>query len=218
MMKPFAKALVAAGLMTASVTASAGLSANIGAMSDYWFRGLDQTGAGNGASMMAGLDYDQSGFYIGTWAADVSNGLEYDLYAGYEGEVEGIGYGVGVTGYFYTEESFIDGSYEELNLSLSYGPVSVSHNIGTFKDDTAGPDVDYSFTSLTGEYAGGYLTYAVYGDEVDGDYFEVGYGLTYEGLDFGVAAIFPDEDTSAANNWVSSSNTVTLTIGKSFDL
>ena len=218
MMIPYAKALVAAGLMAASVSATAGVSANIGAMSDYWFRGLDQTGAGKGASMMAGVDYEHdSGFYAGTWAADVSDGLEYDLYAGCQGEMGMLGYGVGVTGYYYTEDSFTDGSYEEVNLSASYGPVSISHNIGVFNDDGSGPDVDYTFTSLTGEYEGAYLTYGVYGDEVDGDYLEVGYGLTYEGLDFGVAAIFPDEDTSATNNWVSSSDTVTLTISKTFD-
>lgn len=214
MMKPMVKALIASGLMAASVSATAGLSANIGAMSDYWFRGLDQSGSGQGASMMGGVDYEHdSGVYVGTWLATLPNDVEYDIYAGYANEVSGLGYSVGVTGYYYDEADF---DYEEINLGLSYGPVSLGYNVGV-NDDGAGNEVDYTFTSLTAEYEGAYVTYGVYGDEVDGEYFELGYGLTYEGLDFNVAAILPDDDASATNNWVSSSNTVTLSISKGFD-
>lgn len=215
MMKPMAKAIIAAGLMTASITATAGLSANIGAMSDYWFRGLDQTGSGGGASMMGGLDYEhESGVYVGTWLATLpgaGDNVEYDVYAGYAGEVEGFGYSAGVTGYYYDET---DLSYEELNLGLSYGPVSVGYNVGTSEADD-GTETDYTFASLTGEYQGAYLTYGVYGDEADGDYFELGYGTTYEGLDFAVAAIFGDDE---GTGWVTEGNTVTLSISKGFDL
>ena len=41
MMKSTTKTLIAAGLLSASVMAEAGLSANIGAMSEYYFRGVD---------------------------------------------------------------------------------------------------------------------------------------------------------------------------------
>lgn len=212
MMKPMVKALVAAGLMAASVSASAGLSANIGATSDYWFRGFDQSGSAGGASISGGLDYEaESGVYVGTWLASLPNDVEYDLYAGYAGEVEGFGYSIGVTGYYYDE---FDGDFEEVNLGLSYGPVSLSYNIGTF-DDGAGTEVDYTFATLTGEYEGAYATYGVYGDEADGDYFEVGYGLTYEGIDFSVAAIFADDE---GTGFVTEGNTVTVSFGKSFDL
>jgi uncharacterized protein (TIGR02001 family) len=217
MMKSTTKTLIAAGLLSASVMAEAGLSANVGAMSDYYFRGLDQTN--NGASMMGGLDYEhESGLYAGTWIASVTDGVEYDIYGGYAGAVGDFGYSVGYTGYFYSDDDWVDGNYQEVNLSVSYGPVTLAHNIGEYDDGTvANNDVDYTFTSLTGEYEGAYLTYGAYGDEVDGDYFEVGYGTTYEGIDLGVAAIFPDMDTTAANSWISDNDTITFSISKSFD-
>ncbi len=212
MMKKMTKTWVCAALLSTSAMAQAGLSANIGGMSDYWFRGLDQTT--NNASIMGGLDYEHdSGLYVGTWLASLPSDLEYDLYAGYSGEMGDFSYSAGLIGYFYQD---YDGVYKELNLSVSYGPVTLAHNIGKL-DDPAG-DVDYTFTSLTAEYEGAYVTYGQYGDEVDGSYAEVGYGLTFEGIDFSVAAIFPDEDISATNNWVSSSNELLFTFSKSFDL
>ncbi|MGH1461436.1 MAG: TorF family putative porin [Neptuniibacter sp.] len=212
MIKPMTKALIAAGLLSASVVAQAGLSANLGAMSDYWFRGFDQAGADGGASISGGLDYEhESGVYVGTWLASLPGDVEYDLYAGYAGSAGDLGYSIGFTGFYYDE---FDGDFEEINLGLSYGPISLSHNIGEF-DDGAGFKEDYTFTSITGEYEGAYLTYGAYGDEADGDYFELGYGLTYEGLDMAVAYITGDDEGSA---WVTDSNTITFTFGKSFDL
>ena len=73
--------LVSFGLVPAA--AMADLSANVGMVSDYIFRGVYQ----EDTSASAGLDYeDESGFYIGTWGADVGDGLETDLYFGYAGE------------------------------------------------------------------------------------------------------------------------------------
>lgn len=213
-MKKFTKILVASALLSASAVSVAGVSANVGAMSDYWFRGLDQSGDGGNASMMGGVDYEHDmGFYAGTWLASLPSDLEYDLYAGYNGSIEDFSYGVGVIAYLYDE---YEGDYLEYNLSAGYGPVSVSYNIGTL-DEPGVADVDYTFVSITGEYEGAYLTYGVYGDDVDGSYFEAGYGMTYDGLDMSVAAIFPDDDNSA-DAWVSDTDKLTFTISKSFDL
>ena len=208
MMKPMTKALIAAGLLSASVVAQAGLSANIGAMSDYYYRGLDQT---TGGSMMGGVDYEHdNGLYVGLWTAQMADGeFEYDIYGGYAGEVESVSYSVGYTGYFYND---YNGDYQELNLSVGYGPVTLAHNIGTNNDDAG--DTDYTFTSLTGEYEGAYLTYGTYGDDVDGDYFELGYGVTYEGLDLSVAYIDGDDE---GDSWVSDGETITFAISKTFD-
>ncbi|SEQ61967.1 conserved hypothetical protein [Amphritea atlantica] len=213
-MNKFTKTLIASALLSVSATSFAGVSANVGAMSDYWFRGLDQSGDGGNASMMGGLDYESDmGFYAGTWLASLPSDLEYDLYGGYNGSYKDFSYGVGVIAYLYDK---YDGDYFEYNLSAGYGPISVSYNIGTL-DESGAPDVDYTFASITGEYEGAYLTYGVYGDDVDGSYFEAGYGMTYEGLDMSVAAIFPDDDNSA-NAWVSDTDKLTFTISKSFDL
>ncbi|MEH6627663.1 MAG: TorF family putative porin [Motiliproteus sp.] len=208
-MKKFTKTLIAAGLISASVSAHADLSANLGGMTDYWFRGLDQATASG--SIMGGLDYEhESGFYAGTWLASLTDDYEYDLYAGYNGSVNDFTYGVGVTGYYYDD---FDGDFEELNLSAGYGPVSLAYAIGEY--DEAGTKKDYTFLSVTAEYEGAYVTYGDYGDELSGDYFEVGYGMTYQDIDLSVAAIFPDDDSSAGN-FVDDSNRVLFTFSKAF--
>ncbi|HCH68932.1 MAG TPA: hypothetical protein DE042_00260, partial [Colwellia sp.] len=80
---------------SASATDIEGLSANVGVVSQYIFRGVVQTDT---ASASAGVDYENSGFYVGTWAADVQDGLEIDVYGGYGNELDnGLGYSVGFT-------------------------------------------------------------------------------------------------------------------------
>lgn len=207
MMKSTTKSILAAGLLSVSVISEAGLSANIGAMSDYYFRGTDQ--GVNGASMMGGLDYEaDNGLSVGTWAASLNNGeMEIDVYGGYSGEVEDFSYYLGYTGFFYTEDGATE--FHEINFNLGYGPVTFEYTVGTEDRDT-GVEQDYTFVALTGEYEGAYLTYGSFGDDYDGDYWEVGYGATYEGLDLGVAYIDPDST-------IGSEETVTFYISKTFD-
>lgn len=88
------KLLAAAAFLGAvtAVPASAQFSANIGAVTDYRFRGISQT-LGKPA-LQGGLDYaHSSGLYIGTWLSTVSKdsyangkGLEVDVYAGWKNE------------------------------------------------------------------------------------------------------------------------------------
>ena len=65
---------------------AAELSANIGYNSQYIFRGIPQ----KNSSAFGGLDLGAGGFYLGTWAADVGEGLEIDYYGGYGFEVGDI--------------------------------------------------------------------------------------------------------------------------------
>ena len=76
--------LVYAALLM-SGTASAEWSGNIGWASEYHYRGILQ----KNSSASGGVDYETNGFYVGTWAADVGDGLEVDGYAGYGGEFSG---------------------------------------------------------------------------------------------------------------------------------
>lgn len=202
------KALSAALLLVTSSQAVAGLSLNVGAMNDYYFRGVDQ--GVKTASLMGGADYAaDNGLYVGVWAAQLNDGeLEYDLYTGYEGEVGFLSYGVGYTGYFYTESGATE--FHELNLTAGYGPLSVEYSVGT-EDKDSGAEQDYDFLALTAEYQGFYLTYGDFGKDYDGDeYLEAGYGFSYEGLDFNLAAVKP-------NNNANSSNQVLFSISKTFD-
>ena len=66
---------LSAALLSTSVMAE--WSANVGMVSDYHFRGIQQT---QSASASAGVDYEKGGFYAGSWAAEVEDGLEVDFY------------------------------------------------------------------------------------------------------------------------------------------
>lgn len=65
----------------------------------------------------------------------VGQGLEVDLYGGYDGTVGDFRYGIGATGYFYTDN--FDDTYKEINLSAGYDIFSVSGAIGRY-DNFAG--------------------------------------------------------------------------------
>ena len=70
---------LALALFAVSVPALAvDLSANIGFNSNYVFRGIPQ----EKSSAFGGLDLEAGGFYLGTWAADVGDGAEIDVYGG----------------------------------------------------------------------------------------------------------------------------------------
>ncbi|MCB1773551.1 MAG: TorF family putative porin [Gammaproteobacteria bacterium] len=109
---------VAVGAAMLAGSATAEFSANIGATSDYLWRG--QTQSGHDAAISGGIDYaHDSGFYAGTWASSLGGGsAEVDLYAGFGGEMGSIGYDVGIIGYFYPSVS--DADFVEVYGSLSY--------------------------------------------------------------------------------------------------
>ncbi|MDA0978868.1 MAG: TorF family putative porin [Proteobacteria bacterium] len=209
-----AGALIAgSALVSTSAYAEGEVSYNIGFASEYYFRGIKQ----KDSSASLGADYTNGGFYIGTWAADVGDGLEVDGYFGYGIETEsGFSASLGFTGYYYTGE--FDDTYEEVNLNLGYGMVGFEYSKGEW--DGFGADADYDFMALTisGE-SGFYGTYGTFGDDFDGDYIEIGYGTTIADLDIGIAAIFSDEDLSDELDSKGSpdrSEAVVFSIGKSF--
>ena len=108
--------LVASVLPFLTMDIQADVSANIGFESEYIFRGIAQ----EKSSASAGLDYSSNGFYVGTWAAQVTDGLEVDGFFGYSGfsENEDFSYNLGFTGYYYTDD--FDDTYEEFNLGFAY--------------------------------------------------------------------------------------------------
>ena len=215
-MNKMTKSVIAAAILAATSSAAmAGASANIGMVSDYHFRGIDQ---GTGATASAGLDYDTKGFYVGTWVADVQIGMEYDLYAGYAGEASGVSYDVGYYTYRYTNDAF-DDNYGEIALSVGYGPISASYAKGSW--DGYGTKQDYTFASITGEYKGMYATYGTHGEDFDGSYIELGYGTEIGGFDTGVALISADDTLQPTLN--NSGDTVgdmsvVFSVSKGFDL
>lgn len=122
-------ALSLAGSMAVTSIAQAELpwsfSANIGAVSNYMWRGMTQSS--DQAAVQGGLDVaHDSGFYAGTWASNVDWGgsdpnYELDLYAGYDFTLpdENASLGLNTAYYAYPDaEDNVD--FWEIGLSGGY--------------------------------------------------------------------------------------------------
>ncbi len=217
MKKLLASSIVAATAFAGvSAPAMADLSANVGYASEYYYRGILQ----KESSASAGIDFEHSGFYVGTWAADVGDGLEYDIYGGYGMEFGDFSVSAGVTGYYYTGE--FDDTYEEVNLSAGWKFISVGYSVGEW--DGFGESEDYDFIEVTVEHNGFYGTYGEFGDDFDGDYIELGYGTEVGGFDLGIAAIFSSDelsdqtDNGEDDGDATESEALIFSISKTFDL
>ena len=143
-----AAALAALGAGMPSVS-FADVAFNVGAVSDYRYRGISQTRLK--PALQGGVDYTQGGLYLGAWAStikwvkdtgrilavDTGNAdLELDLYGGYKGElVKDIGYDVGVLAYVYpgnklgsTSPAFRNADTTEIYGALTYGPATLKYS------------------------------------------------------------------------------------------
>lgn len=123
-------ALAAAGLLVMGAAASRialaegphSVSANIGAVSNYMWRGQSQTD--NGPAIQGGLDYaHESGFSAGTWVSNVDFGddtnYELDLYAGFGGSInDDLSYELNLIYYAYPDGRDLD--FSEIGASATY--------------------------------------------------------------------------------------------------
>ncbi|WOX07204.1 TorF family putative porin [Microbulbifer pacificus] len=131
-------AIVSGSVLAMAISAGAiaqdsgpSLSANLGVVSDYKFRGVSQSDTG--PAIQGGVDLDMgNGFYLGTWASQVDfaygtdeTDFEQDFYGGYSGETAGgMGYDVGYIYYAYHGSSQ-DEDYQEVYGSVSFGDLSL---------------------------------------------------------------------------------------------
>lgn len=153
-MKAVIKSLVVSiaavgGLIGSINVAQAGVTGNIGVVSNYILRGITETynatydnsgPESDSPALQGGLDYSHdSGFYAGYWFSTIGysyadldpnktkgskNSIEHDLYAGFTGKAGELGYTVGGTVYYY-EPGWESLGYET-KLGVSYGPVSLT--------------------------------------------------------------------------------------------
>jgi len=200
-------AFIAIALLSSGL-ANAQWSANIGWASDYYFRGILQSPT----SPSGGIDYESNGFYAGTWAADVYDGLEVDGYFGYGADVGDVSLSIGYTGYFYTGD--FDDTYQEINLGAGFGIATIDMAIGQY-ENFDGPTQDYTYYALTLEKNGFYGKVAGFSQDADGSYFEAGYGTTVADIDLGLSLLIADKDLSVTGD---TNESLIFTIGKSFDL
>lgn len=190
-----------------------GLSANAGVVSQYFFRGIAQTTT---ASASAGLDYEKGNISVGTWVADVQDGIEIDFYGAYNFETDGaLGLSAGFTSYQYTGD--FDSAYNEINLGLSFNIFSLSYNLGKHSEDKdlGIADSDYDFLSLTVEDESGlYATYGTWGKDFDGDYIELGYSTSIGDFDLGIALISNSDELDVETG--KGEESLVLSLGASF--
>jgi uncharacterized protein (TIGR02001 family) len=227
-MKKLLSASIAAATIAgfaAPAAAVEGLSANAGFVSDYYFRGGNLGDAG----AYAGVDYENSGFYVGTWAIDDASGpedgIEYDLYLGYGMESGDFAWSVGATSYQYTATS---NQQNELNLGLGFGGFGLDLAFGN--DDKIGggeEDRDYLYAAFnwSGDIFGATLGYADYDEsseksvaETDYTYLEVSAGGEVATMDVGVTLGRIIDESSNGDDIGSRDYYMFLDVSKSFDL
>ena len=205
-MKTFVRSGLLASLLALSGSANAEWSANLGFMSEYYFRGIFQ----ESTSANGGIDYEKNGFFAGTWAADVGDGLEVDGYFGYGFTAGAVDLSVGYTGYFYTGD--FDDTYQEINLGAAAGLFTLDVAVGQY-NNFDGPTLDYTFYSLMVEKNGFYGKVGGFAQDFEGEYFEAGYTATVAEVDLGLVFIYSNEDLVGESD-----EAIIFTVGKSFDL
>ncbi len=204
------------------------ISANVGMVTEYFFRGITQTD--EKFAVQGGLDFvHNSGIYIGTWgsnvdfAEDESDGLgdsastEVDIYAGWSGELGKSKVTLDVGGIYYLYPgagSSRDYDFYEIyaGLSRDFGVASASTKV-SYSPEYFGDSGDATYVELgidvpLGKYFtlnlhGGYQWIdenATFGAD---DYFDylIGLSVSLIGLDFQVAYVGTDlDDTDSSSS------------------
>ena len=188
----FAKSALAAAvagsmMMGAATTASAEVSASFAASNMYLWRGINLTE--DGAAVSGSLDYShESGFYAGIWTSTETGGHETDLYAGFAGEIGGLGYDVAYYYYMYPEDGtdvdIPDNALADVFVGLSYGPVFA--NFFQQVDDNADEDLYYQLGFNYEKFTVFYGGWDLENGNDDYSHVQVGYQATDE-LSFAVS-------------------------------
>ena len=182
-----ATAIAAASAISAP--AMADISTNIGAGSDYVWRGVSQTG--NGAAVSGGIDFESdSGFYTGTWISNTASGSsETDIYAGFNFDLgSDMSLTLGGIGYLYpTSETNANFGEVHADFAVAGFSAGVAVTVISEIEDDAYTEGDVFYyvgygADLGGDWSlGG--TYGFYDFDADSDENEISYG--YIQLDLG---------------------------------
>ena len=214
-------ALMSVSMMThasdgvAQEGSSSGISYNIGYMSEYWYRGYYQAES----SVSFGADAEMGNFYVGTWWADVDDGVEYDLYAGYNFALMGIPMYAGVTGYYYSDQ--FDGDYQEYNIGADMGFMSIDAAIdGSYDQLALAGTVGYQHYTITvpGLMLGLPLDYSYQtwtGGNIVGHTHELSYSATVSGVDVGLT-LGRNVDTTHSTATQNNTTYANFSLGYSF--
>lgn len=236
------KSLIATAVALASMpllgignaSADTEISANVGFVSDYRYRGISQTE--RKPAVQGGFDLEHgSGFYAGVWGSSISwlgtgAGAEIDAYAGFTNEIGPFSYDVGVLHYNYPGGKTAgepNPNTTEAYIGAGWGPVSLTYY--------------HSFTNLFGEDSSKGSHYLVAAFEYElmdnlsldahvgrqkikgaGSYTDYGVGLSYAVGGFDVGLHYVDTSGSGVprdgdgNKSQDAKSTTILSISRSF--
>ena len=161
-----AAALTVTALPSVSFAEDSPLSFNLGAFTDYRYRGISQTRLK--PAIQGGVDYAlPAGFYVGAWASNIKwikdipggdAGVEIDLYGGYKGEIQkDLAYDIGVLTYQYPSNNLNpSANTTELYGALTFGPATLkySHSVTNLFGFTDSKNSGYLDLSATFDVSG----------------------------------------------------------------
>lgn len=209
-------ALTATVMMAEEAKSDLSVSANMAMTSNYVWRGMTQSA--DSAAIQGGFDLEYKGVYAGVWGSNVNFGsdvsLEADLYVGYAGELDKLGYDVGFIQYAYpkdVEASNFGEAYVGLEYDLGVASVSATYSLGVSTNDLEPTDnIELGASIALPSDIGLDISYGMY-DEV-GDYYSLGLGKSVGKYDLSLAyTAFTHETDSTADQ-----DNIVATIGTSF--
>lgn len=172
MTKTFTKVSIAAlmaGTMLSPAVAEVSIEGNVGATTDYIWRGNTQ--AGGDASLSGGLDIDfGNGFALGTWVGSLGRSVtedentgvlsassdanyELDLYASYSTEVGGFPLEVGYISYLYPGAADSTLDFADIYISTELAGIGVSYYMLASAEDDAVDADEGTYVSVDYDYA-----------------------------------------------------------------
>lgn len=120
----------------APAAAESALSYNIGAVTDYRYRGISQSRLKPAVS--GGVDFSHSsGAYVGVWASSIQwvkdaggdGKVEVDIYGGYKGAAGPVSYDVGVLTYQYPSAALsVSPNTTEIYGAATMGPATLKYS------------------------------------------------------------------------------------------
>ena len=129
-------ALALALSAAAPAVSYADVAFNVGAFSDYRYRGISQTRLK--PALQAGVDFSSDPFYVGAWASNIKwiedfggdANIEIDLYGGVKGAIsKEFTYDIGVLTYQYPRNKLSpSANTTEIYGALTYGPATLKYS------------------------------------------------------------------------------------------
>ena len=132
----FAQTAAPAAPAAAPAAAENSLSYNVGAVTDYRYRGISQSRLK--PAIQGGVDFSHaSGAYVGAWASSIQwikdaggdGKVEVDIYGGYKGTAGPVAYDVGVLTYQYPSAALsVSPNTTEIYGAATMGPATLKYS------------------------------------------------------------------------------------------